>query len=224
MLAHDQLTLSLPMFPLTLNVQDRICVVIGGGLVGRRRAKKLRQYGALVRLICLEERPAAEVDAGLKWLTEPYRAEHLQGAFLVFAAATPAVNRQVLADARTLGILANSATAPEESDFHLPAILQRGSLQVAISTGGQAPGLAREVRLLLEELLSDPFEHWLELVAELRTSIREQVAEEAQRRELLARLCGRQWLQRLGREDIESVRQAMLEEIRAALNPPADSV
>src|ERR1700738_5221421 len=98
----------MPMFPVNLNVRERLCVVIGGGPVGRRRAQKLHRHGARARLVCLEERPADDQAIGLEWVTAAYGPQHLEGAFLVCAAATWEVNRRVLADARARGLLVNS--------------------------------------------------------------------------------------------------------------------
>src|SRR5207245_4037903 len=81
------------MFPLFLNVRDRLCVVIGGGSVGQRKATALLESGARVRAICLESRPPLLDSPRLEWLTEPYTAEHLSGAALVLAAGPPEVNQ-----------------------------------------------------------------------------------------------------------------------------------
>jgi precorrin-2 dehydrogenase/sirohydrochlorin ferrochelatase len=212
------------MLPLFLNLNDRLCVVVGGGPVGRRRAAKLRRHGARVRLVCLEKPPEEDVDPKLEWITAPYRPEHLDAAFLIFAAASASVNQQVVADARARHLLVNSATEPGASDFQVPAVLERGSLALAISTGGRAPGLAREVRLLLDESLAGPLDCWLDIVAELRADVRQRVADEGRRREILARLCRRIWLGRLAVEGVEEVRRAMRAEVEALVNQSGDSV
>src|SRR5205823_200648 len=92
------------MTPLFLNLRDRLAVVIGGGPVGRRKAAALLQGSARVRLVCLEPRPPEEDTSHLEWLTQSYHADHLAGAALVFAAATPEVNRRVAADGRARGL------------------------------------------------------------------------------------------------------------------------
>src|SRR5205807_338999 len=104
------------MFPIFLDIRDRLCVVIGGGPVGRRKAGAVLAADGRVRLVCLEA-PAVDLASDrLDWLTEPYRPDHLNGAFLVFAAAPDPVNRQVVADAAERRLLCNVADEPSAGD------------------------------------------------------------------------------------------------------------
>jgi precorrin-2 dehydrogenase/sirohydrochlorin ferrochelatase len=144
---------------------------------------------------------------------EPYEPRHLDGAALVFAAATREVNRQVTADAHARGLWVNAATEPEQGDFYLPATLRRGELVVALGTGGTAPGLARTVRQHLEEHLDDAFAHWVELLGEMRALVQTQVEEGERRRQILDRLCAWSWVEQLRRDGVQAVRQAMLDAI-----------
>jgi precorrin-2 dehydrogenase/sirohydrochlorin ferrochelatase len=211
------------MFPVMLNLRGRLGVVVGGGKVGRRKADALLDAGASVRLVCLDL-PPPTLRAGLAWHTAPYRPEHLDGAALVFAAATAPVNRQVVADARARGLWVNSATDPDGGDFFLPATVRRGDFVLAVATGGAAPGLAAEVRRRLEEQFDDVFGAWVALLGELRPMILAEIADPDRRRDLFEKLSQWDWLERLRREGPGTVRAAMLAEVRAALPPPGDPV
>jgi precorrin-2 dehydrogenase/sirohydrochlorin ferrochelatase len=197
------------MFPLFLKLESRLCVVVGGGPVGRRKAAALLEGGARVRLVCLQPRPPGERSPDLEWLEEPYRVEHLAEAALVFAAAAPAVNRRVVADARGRGVWVNVADEPAEGDFYMPAVVRRGPLCVAVSTGGAAPALAQEIRSRLEAQFDDAFGCWLDVLATLRPLVLARVADPEQRREVFGRLCGWEWLERLRHEGVEKVREDM---------------
>jgi precorrin-2 dehydrogenase/sirohydrochlorin ferrochelatase len=205
------------MLPLFLNVTGRLCVVIGGGPVGRRKARVLVEAGAVVRLVCLEPSPDDGDHSGLQWIRAPYQPRHLDGAMLVFAAASPEINRQVVADAQARGLLVNAATEPEGGDFFLPAVVRRGPLTIGIGTEGTAPALAAAMRLLVEEQLDPAFTRWAELLAELRPGLLASIADSGLREQVLRHLCRPAWLERLRLEDPEQVRAAMLDEARSLL-------
>ena len=212
------------MFPLFLNVRDRFCVVIGGGSVGQRKATALLESGARVRAICLESRLPLLDSPRLEWLTEPYTAEHLRGAALVFAAGPPEVNQRVVRDARSRGVWVNAADDPANGDFYVPATVRRGNFTLAISTGGAAPGLAQAVRIELESQFDEAFGTWVALLSQLRPIVLATVADAPQRRTLFERLCRWDWLERLRREEVSVVRGAMMAEIQGLARRSADPV
>jgi precorrin-2 dehydrogenase/sirohydrochlorin ferrochelatase len=201
---------------------DRLAVVVGGGKVGRRKLAVLLEGGARVRLVCLEPRPPAVASPHLEWLMEPYRPDHLAGAALVFAAATPELNRQVVADARGRGIWVNAADQPEAGNCFLPAYFRRGSLVVAVSTEGAAPLLARAVRDRLATHFDEAFDHWLAILAELRPLIKGRVNVAERRRQVFARLCAWDWLERVRHDGAEAVRTAMWAEVLALADAPRE--
>jgi precorrin-2 dehydrogenase/sirohydrochlorin ferrochelatase len=211
------------MFPVILDLTGRPCVVVGGGAVGRRKADALLDAGASVLLVCLESRPA-DVAPAIRWHTEPYRVGHLDGAALVFAAATADANRRVVADAKARGLWVNSATDPGAGNFFLPATIRHGDFLLAVSTGGAAPALAAEVRRHLEGHFDGAFADWVALLAELRPVILAGIPQETRRRELFEMLSRWHWLERLRREGRAAVCAAMRAEVEAALSRPGDPV
>jgi precorrin-2 dehydrogenase/sirohydrochlorin ferrochelatase len=201
------------MFPLLLDLTGRLVVVVGGGAVGRRRAQGVRAAGGRVRLVCLESRPVGAEWREVDWRTEAYQAEHLHGASLVFAAASPAVNRQVVADARRLAVWVNCCDEPAAGDFQVPAVVRSGDFVLAVSTGGAAPALARRVRQRLAADFDAAFGQWVALLAELRPLVRHQVADPGRRRAVFEELSQWHWLERLRCQDVAEVRDAMWQRI-----------
>jgi precorrin-2 dehydrogenase/sirohydrochlorin ferrochelatase len=212
------------MYPLFLDLRDRLVVVVGGGPVGRRKCASLLAAGARVRLVCLEARPAAETAAELDWLCEPFRPDHLENACLAFAAAVPDINREVVAAARQRGLWVNCADDPDAGDFFVPAVVRRGGFVVAVGTQGAAPALARQVRQQLERQFDEAFGQWTALLAELRPMVQAEIDDPARRSAALRKLAQRRWLKRLRQEGRETVRLAMLAELRSLERSSDDPV
>lgn len=170
-------------YPVTLQLAGRRCVVVGGGAVGARRAAFLAEAGAHVVVV------APEVDEGVRAAEVHRRAfvpPDLDGAFLVISATDAAgVNAEVAAAARARGVLVNIADDPGGSDFHAPAVLRRGALTVAVSTGGASPELARRLRDKLGGSFGSEHGELCELLSELRDLVREKIADPIRRREIL---------------------------------------
>ena len=154
-------------YPIFLDLSGRRCVVVGGGVVANRKARKLLQARAEVVVISPETKPEIESMA-VEVRRRPYEAGDLEGAYLAFAATdSREVNSAVAREAGERGIFVNVADKPSEGSFALPSTLRRGGLQVAVSTGGASPTLARDVR---EELEAKFGPEWAGLVEELRRS------------------------------------------------------
>jgi precorrin-2 dehydrogenase len=144
-------------------------VVVGGGAVATRKVGKLLQAGADVVVISPEVSPdLAVMDVEIEHRS--YEHGDLTGANLAFAAtASREVNAAVAREAKERGIPANVADRPSEGDFAVPSTLRRGGLQVAVSTGGASPTLARRIRGKLEEAFGP---EWAGVVEEFDTARR----------------------------------------------------
>ena len=200
------------MFPILLDLSGKRAVVIGGGAVGSRKAAALLAAGAAVHVV--DPREPLALLSGAVHVCETYRAEHLAGAAIVFACATPEVNARVVVDAKASGVWVNAASSPQEGDFALPAVVRRGEFVLSVSTGGASPALARRVREKLEAEYDAAFAEWVQLLADLRAEVLARVADEARRRELLDAFADWSWLERLRAEGAEKVR----DEMRGAVN------
>jgi len=159
----------MPDYLVTLQLDGRLCVVVGGGTVALRKARGLSETGARVRLIASELTAPVEGLDAMEVCVRPYRDGDLDEAFLAFAATGDrAVNAAVVGEARRRGVLVSVVDLPEEGDFVLPALLRRGELTVAVATGGRSPALAALVRDHLAAQLGPEWAAVLEIAAALR--------------------------------------------------------
>jgi precorrin-2 dehydrogenase/sirohydrochlorin ferrochelatase len=156
-------------------------------------------------------------------IAESYRSDHLTGASLVFAAATPTVNACVVADAQERGLWVNSATNPSAGDFILPSVVRSGQFTLATSTAGTAPALARRVKEKLAAEFDRAFADWLEVLGEMRKQVLTTISDEVPRRQLLEDFADWPWLERVRAEGVAAVRLAMEAIVRATGNRKGDS-
>lgn len=139
-------------FPVSLKVQDAPCLVVGGGRIALQKTRALVKAGARVTVVSPDLSPSLK-RLGPKHLRRHFRASDVEGAFLVVAATDdPAVNRAVHQACVRRGVLVNVVDVPELCTFIVPAVVRRGPVTLAISTGGRSPGLAKAIRKDLERL------------------------------------------------------------------------
>lgn len=147
-----------PEYALFLRIEGRACVVVGGGRVAARKISKLLQSGASVTVVSPTLCPELDQHASLglvQHVPRAYQSGDTSGAFLTFAATDDKlVNEAVAMEVLSRGGLVNVADNPSLCSFLVPATWSDESLQVAISTGGTSPKVAKQLRLALEEDLT----------------------------------------------------------------------
>ena len=151
------------MATLSLNIrmEGKVAVIVGGGAVALRKVRTLIACGAAVRVVAINICPeisAMETSDLLTVRVGGYAAMDLDNAFLVIAATNNAmVNEQVATDARECGILVTVVDNPAVGDCTFPALLQRGDLEIAVSTGGLCPTFATDVRDCIAERIGSEY-------------------------------------------------------------------
>jgi precorrin-2 dehydrogenase/sirohydrochlorin ferrochelatase len=136
---------------------------------------------------------AAEAQAGrLHWIEREFMASDVEGHLLVIAATNiKAVNHRVVEAARERGILVNSVDDPPDCDFYSGSVVERGALQVAISTAGKSPALSQRLRQEIDQRLPQDMGEWLARLGELRLDILEAFPANEGRRQALHLLAER---------------------------------
>jgi siroheme synthase-like protein len=164
-------------YPIFLELSRRRCVVVGGGPVAERRIGGLLAAGAKVTVISpvITGTLAKLADQGVvRHVARAYAAGDLADYDLVFAATdVRAVNEAVFSEARSRAIWVNCADDPEYCDFILPAVIHRGELSVAVSTGGTSPATTRAIREELENYFTAEYARLVHLAGVVRRELRE---------------------------------------------------
>src|ERR1700683_596557 len=141
--------------PIFLDVTGRECLVAGGGEVAARKVESLLEAGARVTVVSPRVSPPLEalIARGLvTHIVRDYERGDIRGCALAYAATDdPKLHRELAAEARALGIPINVADVPELCTFIAPAVVHRGALQIAISTGGASPAFAARLRREFED-------------------------------------------------------------------------
>lgn len=161
----------------SLHLDGRRAVVVGGGHVGVRRALQLLDAGAEVILVSPAIWPGGVSDdlraRGVEWVEREYRAGDLDGAVVAIAATGRSdVDQAVLADAAAVGALANHVADATAGDFSLVATTDLGHIQVSISTAGRTPALTRWIRDRIGAELADGYPALVDLFADVRDELR----------------------------------------------------
>lgn len=172
-------------YPVSLVLEGRHVLVVGGGAVATRKVEGLLPSDASIAIVspAITETLQALVRAGrCAWRAGAYEASDLRGADIVFVATDDeAVNAQAYRDAAAEHLLINVADRPELCSFFLPSVLRRGKLSIAVSTEGSSPLTARKLRRELEEQIPASFEAYLDLLNDWRPRVMAALPQEADR-------------------------------------------
>jgi len=162
-------------YPVCLDVSGRRCVIIGGGEVAERKARRLTDCGAEVLVVSESLSPALQAmkaEGCLSHIKADYSRDLIDGAFLVIGATDRAeVNEAVSRDARKQGILVNIVDDPGRCNFILPSLYRRGDLLIAITTGGKSPALAKKLRKEMARHFGPEYETFLKIMGQIRGKV-----------------------------------------------------
>ena len=172
--------------PIFLKVEGRPCLVVGGGKVAARKVALLHRAGATITtvspVLCSELRTLLEQGV-ITHMAHEFQDEDLDEAVLVIAATDDeVVNRRVLELARSRRILVNVVDSPDLCSFIMPSIIDRSPVQIAVSTGGASPVLARLLRSQLESFIPAAYGRLAKLVDEYRQRVKQRFSNSKQRR------------------------------------------
>lgn len=163
------------MYPISLKIEGKPCVVAGGGKIAYFKLVSLIQAKAKVTVvspIIIPEIEKLYEDGKIDVLRKEIEDVDYKDAYLIIAATNDqAINREIyenIKDTKLVNVVSDS----EIGNFHIPATLTRGKLQISVATGGASPTLAKKIRDDLKEIFDESYEEYLEFLYEARMKIK----------------------------------------------------
>ena len=192
------------MYPLTVRVNEKRVVVIGGGKVAGFKIIPLLKQGADIVVI------SPELDANLvklveekkiRWYQREYEKSDIKNAFLVVAASSDSILNEQVAEDAAENQLVNVITNPESGNVHFPAAIHRGLLNIAVSTGGASPKLAKKIRDEVANKYDETYESYLDFLYEVRVKLKDLQLEKRERNILLQEVLKSVYVQNEGKRE-----------------------
>ncbi|MCD6393679.1 MAG: bifunctional precorrin-2 dehydrogenase/sirohydrochlorin ferrochelatase [Planctomycetes bacterium] len=179
-------------YPIYLDLDSRRVVVIGAGNVAARKVRALAAAGGRI-VVVAEHATGAFQDAcegaNIELVISSYSKDYLAGAVLAIAATNDtALNNRIYKDCQELEVLCNVVDVPDLCDFYVPALVERGALQIAIGTEGKCPAYSGHLRRKLEEMFTEQHGLFLEELDKARKHIIATVDDGDRRKAILGQL------------------------------------
>ncbi len=150
------------LLPLFLNLTGRAVLLVGGGRVATAKLQQLLAAGARVHVVAPEISEAIlSTPSQVQLARRPFVPSDLDGVWLVVAAATRSVNREVAAVAETRRVFVNAVDDPANASAFLSGVVRRDGVTLAISTSGDAPALTALLREAFDALLPRDLARWV---------------------------------------------------------------
>jgi len=217
-----------PYYPIYIDIENREVVIIGGGNVCARKAETMMKYGARVTVV--SPRFTDEIE---QWAREGklaskrkhYEESDVDGANIVIASTDDQrVNEQIAADCRRRRIPVNVVDVTPLCEFIVPAILEKGSIQIAISTGGRSPALARTLKEDLQQFVGPEYIEVNDLLGTLREGAKAVLPTDVDRKTFFDGIIARGVLQLLREGRRAEARDAIVRACSEAGVPVSDAV
>jgi precorrin-2 dehydrogenase/sirohydrochlorin ferrochelatase len=177
------------LFPMFLKLSNRPCLVVGAGAIAESKIASLLEADAQVRVVAPQVTPQVRAWAqskAVEWHQRPFEPADLDGMFLVIAATSSTeLHERIFEEATRRAVLCNIVDVPPLCDFYYPSVVQRGALQIAISTAGQSPALAQRLRKQLEDQFGPEYAEWLAQLGATRDKLHATDMDPDERKHLL---------------------------------------
>lgn len=180
------------LYPINLNISNKLCVVVGGGQVATRKVRSLIECDAKVVVVSPQISQDLLQLVGkekLTWIERGFIKGDLESAVLCIAATDNLdIQQAVKEEAKSSEILLNSIDDPDESDFHVPSKVRRGDLLLTVSTGGGSPALSKLLRKKIETQYGSEYELLIRFLCLVRKHVTEDGREASEHKVIFSKL------------------------------------
>lgn len=208
-----------PYYMAALDLNRRRCVIVGGGSVAERKIEALLESGAEITVISPNPSEAIEQRAAAFEITlfrRAYRFGDLESAWIAVAATdSREINHQVYEEAVQRRMLINTADSLQECNYAVPAVLNRGDVRIAVTSGGQSPVLAQRARDEIAKIIGPEYGRLAELLGTCRREVHRLLPDASDRRTLWNHVASAEMLELVRQGRDAEVRDRVIERARA---------
>lgn len=205
-------------YPMMLNIENKECVIIGGGDIAYRKILELIEYGASITLVSpsINEDIKVLVDnKSINYIQDIYDKAYVENTYIVVASTNDSrVNNQIFRDCSKRKILVNVVDDPKNCSFIVPSKIKRGDLTIAISTNGKSPTLSRSIREELEKKYDEHYEVFLNILGDVRQEVMRKVKDYSKKKEIFNAIMKEDYLTKLKLFGEEIVRKEINEYLK----------
>jgi precorrin-2 dehydrogenase/sirohydrochlorin ferrochelatase len=200
-------------YPIFLDMNNQKVLVVGGGTVAERKIQNLLRYGCQIYIVSPHLTPRLNqlvAEKKIYYLSHEAPGKALDEAFMVIAATDdPEINSQIASQAKERGLLINAVDQPGDCNFIMPSIVQRGDLQIAISTAGKSPALAKRIRKEMEVTFGPEYASLIELLGLLRIRLLAQENLSSENRVMFEKLVNSNLLELIKKANVHGVKNTL---------------
>ena len=165
-------------FPFFVEIKDKKCLVVGGGIVALRKIEKLQPFGVDITVVSPAFCTEIEGMDGIRKVQRPFEKADIEGMlFVIGATDDEKVNAEIASFCKAQNIPVNIVDDPEKCTFFFPALVKKGEFVAGFSTGGGSPLAAQYIRRKVEDSVPDGFDQVVEVLASVRERVKAEITD-----------------------------------------------
>lgn len=180
------------LYAINLKLNNKNCLVVGGGKVSERKIKGLLESNANITVVSpkfTEEILALKNHPKINLIKREFQENDLENMFLVISATNNKnLNSRIALLCHSKKILINVADDPKSSSFYVPSVIRRGDLLISVSTGGKSPALASKIAKELLVQFDEKYDKYLNVLGEIRDWAKIEIKDHLKRKKILTHL------------------------------------